>query len=62
MIKVFRSPSVLHLVFEEADLRVRVVSSSSESSEWRCGLGKLACLRVFVLAGTREGLESSKEF
>ena len=39
---------VLSLYFEDADLRVRGVSSSSE--------------RVFVLTGTREGLESPKEF
>ena len=50
------------LYFEEVDLRVRGVSSSSESLVLRCGLGKLACLRVFILARTREGLESPKEF
>ena len=43
-------------------MRVRIVSDSSENSVQRCGLGKLACLRVFVLGGTREGLESPKEF
>ena len=53
---------VFYFVFEEEDLRVCVVSSSSESSVQRCGLGKLACLRVFVLTGIREGLESPKEF
>ena len=53
---------VFILCFEEVDLRVRGVSSSSESSVEGCGLGKLACLRVFVLAGKREGLESPKEF
>ena len=58
MIKVFRSPSVL-LVFEEADLWVRIVSSSSESSVKRCGLGKLVGLRC-VLAKTREGLVSPR--
>ena len=38
---------VFYFVFEEADLRVCVVSSSSESSVQRCGLGKLACLRSY---------------
>jgi len=48
------------IVFEEADLWVRGVSSSSESSLQRCGLGKLACLRVFVLTGTNEGTRESR--
>ena len=60
MIKVL-DHQVFNLVFE-ADLRVHVVSSSSESSVQRCDLGKLARLRVFVLTGTKEGLESPKEF
>ena len=51
---------VFYFVFEAADLRVRVVSSSSESSVLRCGLGKLVCLRCVVLAGIREGLVSPR--
>ena len=54
MIKVFI------LVFKEVNLWVRVVSSSSESSVLRCGLGKLVCLRCVVLAGIREGLVSPR--
>ena len=51
---------VFYLLFEEANLRVPVVSSSYGSSVYRCGLGKLVCLRVFVLAGTNEGTSESK--
>ena len=51
---------VFILVFEEADLRVHVVASSSESLATRCGLGKLVCLQCVVLAVTREGLVSSR--
>ena len=40
---------VFHLVFEDANLRVRVVSSSCGSSVYSCGLGKLGCLRVLFL-------------
>ena len=58
---MFRSPKYLSC-FEEADLRVRGVSSSSVSSLLRCGLGKLVGLWCVVLAETREGLESPKEF
>jgi len=36
-------------VFEEANLWVRVMTSSRESSVKRCGLGKLVCLRVLFL-------------
>ena len=50
---------MFYFVFEEADLRVRVVSSSSESSVLRCDLGKLVCLRC-VLAGMSEGTRESK--
>ena len=44
-------------VFEEANLRVRVVSSSCGSSVWPQQASVLACV---VLAGTREGLVSSR--
>ena len=50
------------IVFEEANLWVRIVSSSCVSSVQRCDLGKLVCLRVFVLTGTSEGTSESKEF
>ena len=53
---------VFNLVFEEANLRVCIVSSSCGSSVWRCGLGKQVCLRVFVLAGTSEGTSESKSY
>ena len=40
---------LFNLVFEEADLWVRVFSGSSENSVSRCGLGKLLCLHVLFL-------------
>ena len=55
MIKVLRSPSV-HLVFEEANLRVRVC----DEFLWELGVEvrprQASVLACVVLAGTSEGL------
>ena len=59
MIKVLRSPSV-HLVFEEANLRVRVC----DEFLWELGVEvrprQASVLECVVLAGTREGPVSPK--
>ena len=54
MIKVFRSPRDLSLYFEEADLRVRVVSGSSVNSVFEVRSRRASGLAVCT------GLESPR--